>query len=44
MTFGTLERAQALGDFEALTARGRRVLRLLIPKISDLSLLVEALK
>jgi transaldolase/glucose-6-phosphate isomerase len=28
LTFGTLERAQALGDMEALLARGRRVLRL----------------
>ncbi len=44
MTFGTLERAQALGDYEALTARGRRVLRLHVPKVSDLRLLVEALK
>ncbi|MEW6028331.1 MAG: bifunctional transaldolase/phosoglucose isomerase [Chloroflexota bacterium] len=44
MTFGTLERAQALGDYEALAARGRRVLRLHLSKISDLNLLVEALK
>ncbi len=28
LTFGTLERAQALGDYEALKARNRRVLRL----------------
>jgi transaldolase/glucose-6-phosphate isomerase len=28
LSFGTLERAQALGDYEALKARGRRVLRL----------------
>jgi len=28
MTFGTLERAQALGDFEALAARRRRILRI----------------
>jgi transaldolase/glucose-6-phosphate isomerase len=42
MTFGTLERAQALGDYEALTARGRRVLRLHLSKVSDLGLLVEA--
>lgn len=27
ITFGTLERAQALGDFEALAARGRRTMR-----------------
>ena len=28
ITFGNLELAQALGDYEALEARGRRVLRL----------------
>lgn len=28
MTFGTLERAQALGDLEALLARGRRAIRI----------------
>ncbi|PWH15627.1 MAG: transaldolase [Anaerolineae bacterium] len=28
MTFGTLERAQALGDYEALAARNRRILRI----------------
>jgi transaldolase / glucose-6-phosphate isomerase len=28
LTFGILERAQALGDFDALTARGRRVIRI----------------
>lgn len=28
MTFRTLERAQSLGDFEALQARGRRVIRI----------------
>ncbi len=28
LTFGLLERAQALGDYEALAARGRRILRL----------------
>lgn len=28
ITFGTLERAQALGDFEALQARNRRVIRI----------------
>ena len=27
MTFGTLIRAQALGDYEALIAAGRKVLR-----------------
>ncbi len=34
MTFGTLERAQALGDYEALTSRGRRTLRLHLPEPS----------
>jgi transaldolase/glucose-6-phosphate isomerase len=35
MTFGTLERAQALGDYEALLAKGRRVLRLRLPRVDD---------
>ena len=32
MSFGTLERAQALGDYEALKARRRRVLRIHLTK------------
>lgn len=32
MTFGALERAQALGDYEALQARGRRLLRIHLPQ------------
>ncbi len=32
VTFGVMERAQALGDFEALQARGRRVLRIHLKK------------
>jgi transaldolase/glucose-6-phosphate isomerase len=32
ITFGTLERAQAIGDFEALEARGRRVIRIQLPE------------
>ncbi|MCS6995325.1 MAG: bifunctional transaldolase/phosoglucose isomerase [Anaerolineales bacterium] len=32
MTFGTLERAQALGDYEALAARNRRILRIHLEK------------
>ncbi len=32
MTFGILERAQALGDFESLVARNRRILRLHLPQ------------
>ncbi len=39
-TFGTLERAQALGDFESLQARDRRILRLEIPR-NGLTKLVE---
>lgn len=32
LTFGTLNSAQALGDFESLVARGRRILRLHVKK------------
>jgi transaldolase/glucose-6-phosphate isomerase len=35
LSFGTLERAQALGDLEALLARGRRVIRIHL-KLADL--------
>lgn len=31
MTFGTLQRAQALGDYEALSTRGRRIMRMHFP-------------
>jgi transaldolase/glucose-6-phosphate isomerase len=44
MTFGLLERAQALGDYQALVARDRRVLRLHLPSTEYLTLLVEALR
>lgn len=42
ISFGTLERAQALGDYEALVARGRRILRLHFSKdvVSNLAALV----
>ncbi len=43
MTFGTLERAQALGDYEALSARGRRILRLHLSAADGLKALLEAL-
>jgi hypothetical protein len=33
MTFGILERAQALGDLEALQARNRRVIRIHMKKM-----------
>ncbi|MHC1784444.1 MAG: bifunctional transaldolase/phosoglucose isomerase [Anaerolineaceae bacterium] len=39
LTFGVLERAQALGDFEALEARGRRVLRIHLKAIKPAELL-----
>ena len=44
MTYGTLIRAQALGDYETLIARGRRVLRMHLSKPEDVSLLAKALQ
>jgi transaldolase / glucose-6-phosphate isomerase len=44
LTFGTLERAQALGDLEALLAQGRRALRIHLTKPEAISRLVEALE
>jgi transaldolase/glucose-6-phosphate isomerase len=44
MSFATLERAQALGDYEALAARGRRILRLNLSSPESVKLLVNALK
>ena len=44
MTFGVLERAQALGDYEALAARGRRILRLQLPAGSSVASLADLLK
>ncbi len=43
MTFGTLMRAQALGDYETLVSRGRRVLRIHLSKPSDMDALVRLL-
>ena len=43
LTFGTLLRAQALGDYEALIAAGRRVLRIHLPSLTDLDTLVKLL-
>jgi transaldolase/glucose-6-phosphate isomerase len=43
LTFGTLIRAQALGDYEALIEAGRKVLRVHLPSAKDLARLVEAL-
>ena len=43
LTFGTLIRAQALGDYEALVEAGRNVLRVHLPKNEDLRLIVDVL-
>ncbi len=40
MTFGTLIRAQALGDYEALVAAGRKALRIKLKSVEDLKKLV----
>jgi transaldolase/glucose-6-phosphate isomerase len=40
LTFGTLIRAQALGDYEALLAAGRKAIRIRLSKPSDLSQLI----
>ena len=44
LTFGLLEQAQALGDMEALLARGRRVLRLHLKQPEQLADLLKALE
>jgi transaldolase/glucose-6-phosphate isomerase len=44
MSFGVLERGQALGDYEALAARGRRILRLHLNSPDLLMKLVETIK
>lgn len=43
MSYGTLERAQSLGDFEALVARERRALRIHLPNPAAVQQLVDAL-
>jgi transaldolase/glucose-6-phosphate isomerase len=43
LTFGTLERGQALGDYEALASRGRRILRIHLPKPGAVGALAETL-
>ncbi|HJR80443.1 MAG TPA: bifunctional transaldolase/phosoglucose isomerase [Anaerolineales bacterium] len=43
LTFGTLLRAQALGDYEALIEAGRRVLRVHMLRTKNVQLLMEAL-
>jgi hypothetical protein len=44
LSFGILERAQALGDYEALARRGRRILRVHLPSPDAVRKLIEALK
>jgi hypothetical protein len=43
MTFGTLIRAQALGDYETLVARQRRVIRVHLSSPEELNLLMKAM-
>lgn len=43
LSFGTLVRAQALGDYEALIEAKRKVLRVHLSKASDLPVLLDAL-
>jgi transaldolase / glucose-6-phosphate isomerase len=43
MSFGTLERAQTLGDYEALVSRGRRIIRLHFPSMEKLRFFVDSL-
>jgi transaldolase/glucose-6-phosphate isomerase len=42
LTFGTLIRAQALGDYEALVTRGRRVVRAHLSRPDDVQYLAKA--
>jgi transaldolase/glucose-6-phosphate isomerase len=44
MTFGVLERAQSMGDYEALAARNRRILRLHLSSPEGVKELVKAVK
>ncbi len=44
MSFGTLIRAQALGDYETLQARGRRILRVHLSKPQDINTLVQVVQ
>jgi len=44
LTFGTLIRAQALGDYEALIEAKRKVLRVHLPSAKDVALLVDCLR
>jgi len=44
VTFGTLIRAQALGDYEALKTAGRRAVRIHLPSRNDVEKLVDILR
>jgi hypothetical protein len=44
MSFGTLERAQALGDYEALEAKDRRVLRIHLSRPDEVKKIKALLK
>jgi transaldolase / glucose-6-phosphate isomerase len=44
MTFGILERAQALGDFESLVERRRRIIRIHFSSMQEFELLLKSLK
>ena len=44
LSFGTLIRAQALGDYEALIEAGRKALRVHLLSVEDMRLLVETLQ
>ncbi len=44
LTFGTLIRAQALGDYEALIEAGRKVLRVHLPAVDALQELAQSLE
>jgi transaldolase / glucose-6-phosphate isomerase len=43
MTFGILERAQALGDYESLTARGRRIIRIHFSSMQGFESMVKSM-
>jgi transaldolase/glucose-6-phosphate isomerase len=44
MSFGVLEHAQSLGDYEALAARNRRILRVHLPSPDKLQNLLDILQ
>ncbi|HXF86004.1 MAG TPA: hypothetical protein VNK49_11510, partial [Anaerolineales bacterium] len=43
LTFGTLLRAQALGDYEALIEAKRKVMRVHLPSVKDVQKVIDAL-